>query len=123
MSEVIQEPLPSPMILVKKSVFLVTRKNGFTKTILWTPQTVLTLFRTLLTPALGGLARLAKTFSRYTGHVGPSGPKLQIKTENEFPGPLASGSKKVQKRVENEYAKSLEHSGGLKGGMLKGGHT
>ena len=36
-SEVIQEPLPlKPGILVKKSVVLVKRKNGFTKTILWT---------------------------------------------------------------------------------------
>ena len=35
-SEVIQEPLPlKPGILVKKSVVLVKRKNGFTKTIPW----------------------------------------------------------------------------------------
>ena len=37
LSEVIQEPLPlKPGILVKKSVVLVKRKNGFTKTVLWT---------------------------------------------------------------------------------------
>ena len=36
-SEVVQEPLPlRPGILVKKSVVLVKRKNGFTKTVLWT---------------------------------------------------------------------------------------
>ena len=36
-SEVIQEPLPlKPGILVKKSVILVKRKNGFTKTVPWT---------------------------------------------------------------------------------------
>ena len=35
--EVIQEPLPlRPGILVKKSVVLLKRKNGFTKTIPWT---------------------------------------------------------------------------------------
>ena len=36
-SEVIQEPLPlKPEILVKKSVVLVKRRNGFTKTVPWT---------------------------------------------------------------------------------------
>ena len=36
-SEVIQEPLPlKPEILVKKSVVLVKRKNGFAKTVPWT---------------------------------------------------------------------------------------
>ena len=35
-SEVVQEPLPlKPGILVLKSVVLVKRKNGFTKTIPW----------------------------------------------------------------------------------------
>ena len=37
LSEVIQEPLPlRPRILVKKSLVLVKRKNGFTKTVPWT---------------------------------------------------------------------------------------
>ena len=36
-SEVIEEPLPlKPRILVKRSVVLVKRKNGFTKTTPWT---------------------------------------------------------------------------------------
>ena len=43
---------------------------------------------------------LAKTLARYWGHLGPSGPKLQIESENEFPGLSASGSKEVQNGVE-----------------------
>ena len=39
---------------------------------------------------------LAKTFARYRGHFGPSGPKLQKESENEFPGPLGPGAPKVR---------------------------
>ena len=36
------------------------------------------------------------------GHLGCSGPKLQIEFENEFPGPLGPGGPKVQNGVEKE---------------------
>ena len=40
---------------------------------------------------------VAKTFARYRGHLGPSGPKLQTEFENGFPGPLGPGVQKAQK--------------------------
>ena len=47
------------------------------------------------------LFRFAKTFARYKGHLGPSGPKLEKEAENEFPR-LSSGPKTVQNGVEEE---------------------
>ena len=39
-------------------------------------------------------SQLAKTFARYRGHLGPSGPKLQIEFGNGFPGPFGPGPPK-----------------------------
>ena len=36
----------------------------------------------------------------YRGHLGLSGPKLQIESENEFPCPFGCGAPKVQNGVE-----------------------
>ena len=46
--------------------------------------------------------RVAKTFARYRGHLGPSGQKLQIEFENGLPGPPGPGAQKVQNGVERE---------------------
>ena len=46
--------------------------------------------------------KLAKTFARYRGHLGPPGPKLENESENEFPGPLGPGAQNVENRVEKE---------------------
>ena len=43
-------------------------------------------------------SRVAKTFARYRGHLGPPGPKLEKESENEFPGPLGPEAQKVEKR-------------------------
>ena len=34
--------------------------------------------------------------------MGPSGPKLEKESENEFPGPLGPGAQKVENGVEKE---------------------
>ena len=39
---------------------------------------------------------IAKTFACYRGHLGPSGPKLENGSENEFLGPLGPGIQKVE---------------------------
>ena len=36
------------------------------------------------------------------GSFGPSGPKLEKESENEFPGPLGQGAQKVVNGVEKE---------------------
>ena len=42
----------------------------------------------------------------YRGHLGPSGPNDQKKSENGFPAPLGPGGRKGRKRVEKESKKS-----------------
>ena len=50
---------------------------------------------------------IAKTFACYRGHLGPSGPKLEKESENEFPGPLGPGAQKVENGVEKESKSTL----------------
>ena len=38
---------------------------------------------------------VAKTFARYRGRLGPSSPKLQTESENEFQSPLGPGAQKL----------------------------
>ena len=42
--------------------------------------------------------QLAKSLARYRSHVGPSRPKLEKESENEFSGPLGRGGPKSRKR-------------------------
>ena len=48
--------------------------------------------------AFKNVLKYCETFARYRGHLGTSGPKLQIESENEFPGPLGPGPKKSPRR-------------------------
>ena len=55
----------------------------------------------------GTRSGVAKTFARYRGHLGPSGRKLQIEFEKEFPGLLGFGAQVVQNGVENESKSTI----------------
>ena len=56
-------------------------------------------------------SRIARTFARYRGHLGPPGPKLGKESENEFRGPLDPGAQKVDNGVEKESRESqIENS-------------
>ena len=45
---------------------------------------------------------VAKTFARYRGHLGTSGPKLEKESRNEFPVPLGPAAQKGKHGVEKE---------------------
>ena len=50
----------------------------------------------------------AKIFACYRGHLGPSGRKLQIEFENEFPGPFGPGPKKSKTESKKKKVKIVE---------------